>query len=96
MNSAYRKEQKKANEEISFWINTTHISYFFREIWGNDSDNKKKANEYLHHAQLLERKFNDQYIIKLLTKQCNKKMHLCVNNTIVFSKTINVSNSRFI
>lgn len=75
LNSENRREQKKANDEISLWINTTHISFFFQETWGKDSDNKKIALECLHHAQLLERKFNDQYIIQVVNqaiKACNE------------------------
>ena len=78
LNSNDRKEQKKATEEISLWINTTHISYFFQETWGKDSDNKKKALEYLHHAQIMERKFNDQYIIQAVNqaiKACNENKY---------------------
>lgn len=78
MNSENRQEQKKAMEELSLWLNTTHISFFFRDSWGNDSDNKKKALEYLHHAQLLERKFNDQYIIQAVNqaiKACNENKY---------------------
>ena len=79
LNSEDRKDQKKANEELSLWQNTTSISFFFRESWGNDSDNKKKALEYLHHAQILERKFNDQYIIQAVNqaiKSCNENRYL--------------------
>ena len=78
MNSNDRKDQKKANEELSLWLSTTHISFFFRESWGKDSDNKKQALEYLHHAQILERKFNDQYIIQAVNqaiKSCNENKY---------------------
>ncbi|KAK8849293.1 hypothetical protein M9Y10_018662 [Tritrichomonas musculus] len=78
LNSDDRKDQKKANEELSLWQSTTNISFFFRESWGNDSDNKKKALEYLHHAQILERKFNDQYIIQAVNqaiKSCNENKY---------------------
>ena len=78
LNSEDRKIQKKANEEIALWINTTNISYFFRESWGNDSDNKKNALECLHHAQILESKFNDQYIIQAVNqaiKACNENRY---------------------
>ncbi|KAK8894989.1 hypothetical protein M9Y10_023431 [Tritrichomonas musculus] len=78
LDSDDRKDQKKAYEELSLWINTTHISFFFRETWGNDTDNKKKALEYLHHAQILERKYNDQYIIQAVNqaiKACNENRY---------------------
>lgn len=45
LNSNDRKDQKKSSEELSLWISTTNISFFFRETWGNNSDNKKKALE---------------------------------------------------
>ena len=78
LNSDDRRDQKKANEELSLWLSTTHISFFFRESWGNDTDNKKKALEYLHHAQILERKLNDQYIIQAVNqaiKDCNENKY---------------------
>ncbi|KAK8865179.1 hypothetical protein M9Y10_010715 [Tritrichomonas musculus] len=50
LNSYDGKDEKKANEELSLWQSTTNISFFFRESWGKDSDNKKRALEYLHHA----------------------------------------------
>ena len=68
LNSKNRKEQKKAYEEVSLWINTTHISFFFRESWGDESESKAKALQYLHHAQILERKFNDQIVIQALNQ----------------------------
>lgn len=82
LNSEDRKDQKKANEELSLWQSTTNISSFFRESWGKDSDSKKRALEYLHHAQILERKFNDQYIthaVNQAIKSCNEnKYHFMV------------------
>lgn len=80
LNSSDIKVQKKANQEVALWINTTDISFFFRGMWGDESENKLKALEYLHHAQILERKFNDQLVIQVI----NRAIRSCLENKYHF------------
>lgn len=79
LNSSNCQIQKKANDEVSLWVAATEISFFFRSTWGKDINNKNKALQYLHHAQLLERKFNDQYIIQVINhsiRTCNENKYV--------------------
>ena len=68
LNSSSVAEQKKANDEVTMWINATDVSFFFRGSWGDQSDSRSKALQYLHHAQLLEHKFNDQFVIQVINR----------------------------
>ena len=68
LNSSDRKEQTEADQELALWINTTDISFLFRGTWGDKSDNRSKSLQCLHNAQILERKFDDQYIIQAINR----------------------------
>lgn len=59
---------RKANQEISLWMSTTNLSFFFRGSWGSDQNNKMKAMQYLNKAQLLEEKYNDQPVIEIIDR----------------------------
>ena len=76
LNSPNRQIQKQANDLASLWTSTTEISFFFRSTWGKKADNKSKALQYLRHAQLLERKYNDQYVIQII----NHSIRTCLEN----------------
>lgn len=80
LNSEDSAVQKKANDELALWINTTDLSFFFKGMWGDEYDNKNKALQYLHHAQILERKFNDQFVIQVI----NRAIRACLENRFQF------------
>lgn len=80
LNSKNIEEQRKATDEVSMWMSTNEISFFFRNSWGKDASNKNKALQFLHHAQLLERKFNDQFIIQVI----NLSIKSCLENRYQF------------
>ena len=76
LNSTDIAEQKAATDEVRTWVAANDVSFFFRKTWGKEANNKAKALQYLHHAQLLERKFNDQFIIQVI----NHSIRSCLEN----------------
>lgn len=68
LNSKDNMQQKEAEDLVSMWISTTYISFFFRDSWGDEQNNKSQALQYLHHAQLLEQKFDDQMVIQVIDR----------------------------
>lgn len=80
LNSSNIEERKNAINEVSIWVSTNEASFFFRNTWGNEPSNKSKALQYLHHAQLLERKFCDQFIIQII----NNSVRTCLENKYHF------------
>ena len=80
LNSSNIEERKNAINEVSIWVSTNEASFFFRNTWGSEPSNKLKALQYLHHAQLLERKFNDQFIIQIV----NHSVRTCLENKYHF------------